>query len=842
MSLVTKPLLTINSENLTRILKQLKSLYNFENIDENRKNYIISKVQKYGYLPYPHIKALEELTEAETLLALEEKFKLNNIYKNEKFDFHPENISPVSRAGYTNSAWINKEGHNIKLVNLAGLGNGNKTREPGKFVDWLKQLVTLPSGNIKEGVLGTTMYLIPFHPREFGCAYLPKSSEVSEKLEDAFLKEKTELDAKNQVRFFLALTQLAGHPIIYDVLPQTGRFSKTILAAPYVARWFDIKDLTVKLTEEAEKIALNLSQIHNFIFVEKVKNILQEELLGIYLPVGEDLKEIFDIFGNEMILRKKEFSKRMLSKENQEKISQKVKEKICEILEKPEKVELTEDDITKQDEIVGELIKSGLWSAPGGAWCSSGVPVFDKMSEGAGYPMFRHFDDKDKDVTNFANLDCQTPYYFVYFADCEQRLEGGGDEPSTVMPFKASNQAADCEQRLEGGGDEPSTVMPFKASNQAADCEQRLEGGGDEPSTETPFKASNQVTEYNWKVIDFYVNFLKKIQKDYNFDGFRVDHIDHIVDEVSEQDGFPISYRAPRKVLGLANNELKKEVSHFAALAEYMLWDNFFKEYHKDMAFDILWGSDIISQSSKTVSRILEDNEQLEEYNKSADIKQEKLSILKIYNNQDGEFREINQYPGQLGEAGALFKWFKYKFLCGGEHSSRPVMFIDGDESFTKTGIESVIGAEESMKRNNNYEFFEKFDAINRFALNNNVLLEGKAQIVYSNSETGFISWLVFSESSKENIFVVANQKPPTEVVRNSHGEFITVENQIIYNIETVVPEGFSVISEYVLNNEDLNFSETTKLNNLSENKLYFEKLEPSEFHFYKVINIPLQK
>ena len=31
------------------------------------------------------------------------------------------------------------------------------------------------------------------------------------------------------------------------------------------------------------------------------------------------------------------------------------------------------------------------------------------------------------------------------------------------------------------------------------------------------------------------------MQKEYNFDGFRVDHIDHIVDEVSEKDGIPIS-------------------------------------------------------------------------------------------------------------------------------------------------------------------------------------------------------------------------------------------------------------------------------------------------------------
>jgi len=224
--------------------------------------------------------------------------------------------------------------------------------------------------------------------------------------------------------------------------------------------------------------------------------------------------------------------------------------------------------------------------------------------------------------------------------------------------------------------------------------------------------------------------------------------------------------------------------------------------------------------------------------NKTIDKNIEKLSILKIYNNQDGEFREINQYPGQLGEAGALFKWFKFKFIPGGELSSRPVMFVDGDESFTKTGIESVIGAEESMKRNNNYEFFEKFDAINRFALNNEVLLNGKAKIVGNNKDTGFISWLVITESSKESFFIIANEKPPTEVTRNSAGEVVNAENKAIYNIETLVPKDFSVVSEYVFDKEELDFSEKTEINNLSDNKLCFEKLEPSEFHIYKVLRL----
>ena len=147
----------------------------------------------------------------------------------------------------------------------------------------------------------------------------------------------------------------------------------------------------------------------------------------------------------------------------------------------------TEDDIDNQNEITEALIKAGLWTMPGGAWCSAGVPVFDKMSEGASYPTFKHYKFNGEDVTHFANLDCQTPYYFV------------------------------C---LENG-------------------------------------------KYNSDVIKFFVDYMKNLQEEYNFDGFRVDHIDHIVDEVSETNGTPISYRAPRKVLGMLNSAMKEKVPYF---------------------------------------------------------------------------------------------------------------------------------------------------------------------------------------------------------------------------------------------------------------------------------------
>ena len=426
---------------------------------------------------------------------------------------------------------------------------------------------------------------------------------------------------------------------------------------------------------------------------------------------------------------------------------------------------LSENDITKQGETIQTLIKENLWPAPGGAWCSAGTPVFDKMSETGDYPVFKHFDFKGNDVTHFANLDCQTPYYFVY---------------------------------LESG-------------------------------------------EYNKPVIDLYIDYLKTLQKDYNFDGFRVDHIDHIVDEVSEKDNTPISYRAPRTVLGEANKALKETVPHFSTLAEYMLWDKYYKEYHEDMAFDVLWGNDIISQFSKNPQAIVYDNQELEQFNIAhPDTIYGNLSILKSYNNQDGEFRAIDQYPGQLGEEGALFKWFKYKFLPGGRNAQRPVMFIDGDESFTKTGIESVIGSEISMPRAKNYKFFNKFNAINEFALKNVLTREGEAEIV-NQDDDGFVCWLISKDPLKESLLVVANYNAPTEKVTENHDDGFSntyiKEGQKVYDKTVQMPCDYSIVSEFVYKDtektgggsfEEIKFSKP-------ENSLHFGELQPSEFKIYKV-------
>ena len=241
-------------ENLNSFYSKLKEMYSFDSINEERKEYLKTTMSKFGYLPYPQVKALEELTDAEVLFALESKWEANGVFKDGKFEFTKSSV--LARNNVKDSSWLQKEGHDIKLTNLAGLGKDNT--QAGNFMDWLRQLLILPTGNLNNNVFSTTMYLIPFHPREFGCAYLPTASCVSPNLEDKNILEKTGLNADEQVKTFIQMTQLAGHPVIYDILPQTGRFSKIVLTTPECARWFDINALIEELSKNVDKVALEL--------------------------------------------------------------------------------------------------------------------------------------------------------------------------------------------------------------------------------------------------------------------------------------------------------------------------------------------------------------------------------------------------------------------------------------------------------------------------------------------------------------------------------------------------------------------------------------------------------
>ena len=155
---------TDEASRLSEVLAKLNENYSEHAISDERKEFLTEQMNKYGYLPYSQAKALDELTDAEVLFALKYKWQSQNVLNDNSFNFKA--LSPLKRKNINHSNWIKNNQHNIKLVNLASLGNGNESDENGKFMDWLRQLLILPTGNKQNRIFNTTMYLIPFHPRE----------------------------------------------------------------------------------------------------------------------------------------------------------------------------------------------------------------------------------------------------------------------------------------------------------------------------------------------------------------------------------------------------------------------------------------------------------------------------------------------------------------------------------------------------------------------------------------------------------------------------------------------------------------------------------------------------
>ena len=757
------------ADELDILLAKISQIYKTDDIDSSRRLYLSDTINKYGYLPYPQFKVLQELTPAETIFCLIKKLEFAGTFVNSRF-IEFKNPSVLSRLNIKNSNWFKHEGHNIKLLSLAGLGDGNAVDKAGHFIDWIKCLITLDSGNIEYGILPATLYLIPFFEREFDCAYLPKSSKVSQNLQDDNLMKFLGLDADTQVKLFIELAQLAGHPVIYDVLPQTARFSASVLANPEIARWVDINELTSSIKGYLNALCVQTMQkrIYKDEDVIEAKKIYIENLKGNHKKYSPNQQKIIDEIEKDLEEYKILVSYEMSFIKKQEELSDRVYEIVSKINKKTIKCE---EDIVNQDEITQALIKEGLWTYPGGAWCSAGVPVFDKMSNGKKYPIFKHYNYKGEDVSRFANLDCQTPYFFYHF----------------------------------------------------------------------------EINKYNKDVVNYFVEYTEKLRNKYNFDGFRIDHIDHVVDEVSQdKKGQPISYRIPSKVLAKMSSNIKSRIPYFATLAEYMLWDGYFKEYHKDMKFDLLWGDDIVAQSSKTPEQIINDNLRLSTYNQKS-AKSNPLSILKSYNNQDGEFRDINQYPGQLGFQGALFKWFKMKFIPGGKFASRPTLFIDGDESFTKTGIERIISKETSMVRNFDWDFWEKFNAINYFVQHDKLINRGKA-VLHQQSPNGFAVWEIVADNEKSKkefnstYLVVANYFSPTELKdvqdEMGHIEKKNVRGEITRNNTVTLKKGKKLVSYFDFKLDELykcQFIETPLENDITD-AITFNELRPGEFRVYRMV------
>ena len=179
------------------------------------------------------------------------------------------------------------------LVNELNLQNTPLLEKPSEYE--LKYLST----DISKGKFIKSRF-----PEYSDPTYWRYPNGIEEKIEDKKLAE-LGLSAKDQVKLFIALAQLAGHPVIYDVLPQTGRFSKVVLANPYVARWFDIEQLMNQIIGFLEAICQNMNskkgrKPYKKEDVEKAKTAYIENLKGSKKKYSKLNAEIIEKFEEEL--------------------------------------------------------------------------------------------------------------------------------------------------------------------------------------------------------------------------------------------------------------------------------------------------------------------------------------------------------------------------------------------------------------------------------------------------------------------------------------------------------------------------------------------------------------
>ena len=114
----------MNSKNI------LRSYGTFNNATEQSSNL---RKNSYGFSRRNNFTAGEYVTRTNNEGFRKSNSGIMNTLIDNRFQFDNNKISVLARNNVKNSSWIQKEGHDIKLINLAGLGNGNLTKDTGKF-------------------------------------------------------------------------------------------------------------------------------------------------------------------------------------------------------------------------------------------------------------------------------------------------------------------------------------------------------------------------------------------------------------------------------------------------------------------------------------------------------------------------------------------------------------------------------------------------------------------------------------------------------------------------------------------------------------------------------------
>lgn len=821
-------------KNIDEVYQKLKNMH-CENLSEDSFQYG-AIIKKYGYLPIPFDLAQEKLSDLDVFLI----FEAILLEQGTMVDGHISgNKNPLSALKYNDTSWIYREQLKIETLCLSGLCSSNQNLV---FRNYLLKIITTPKGNKKELLPATAFYLLPFYRRDpaFSSAYCPLSVEVDSRLCDEKIKEKLGWDQEFQLQIFLHLCQLAGHPILIDLLPQAGRFSKTVFADPECFLWNDLQLLADGLNSAVLEITAELglygfaemimSDICGEVFEEATN--IQQSVLNALRGTYEErrtkiLKDHKFVEGGDKGVSHQELKKYLIEdfdkldfgtisnkfsfNEDVEKndfkslyeqlididfaldkerarftTEQLLKNKQDDLIKKVKSLiqETTGKKITSEADITDKahqklidiFIKNDLWPISGGSWNSCGYPIFRKMSP-EGYPISDHYNYQGNLVTAFSgDMDIISPWHFA-----------------------------------------------------------------------SPHNA-NENNNINHNVIERYVEYSYNIYSRFEPNGFRLDHVDHCADyPVSiNESGNSISYRAPLIVFSELAKKIQKHDPTFALLAEYMGWgdDNnshLYKEYSQNN-IDAAISLDIVGEYRQNVRVMLEEtNQKLVEFNKTYPL--ESFTLTHVFDNHDRSHPDILRALSEFTEKRALLKWVKCLFLPGGEYAKRSTIYLDGNQTHTPNkNFTQTFLKNEQLQRNNNMRFFTQFTALYRYSLTNEAMMYGESELLFfaaadEKSNNAISAWLLTFE--EEAFIVVANEYIDDNTCKTDENEELTISIPLTWkSIEEVVlpevkkiPENWLEIPE--VETRAIECSENIKLN-LNEKTITFQNLNHNDFYICK--------
>ncbi|WP_372370792.1 hypothetical protein [Candidatus Uabimicrobium sp. HlEnr_7] len=807
----------------TKLYKNLKSHYCKKFPNDIKNCQIRAAVQTYGYIPLAFEIAQKELSNQDIFIALDTLLE-------KKYNH------PIEDLGYETSSWLHQEQHKIETLCMSGFRDSDR----GFFRNYLIKIITTPKGNTQLQLPATTFYLLPPYRRDmaFSSVYCPISTEID--IEDEDLRQNLGWDGEKQLSFFIRLSQSIGHPIVIDLLPQVGRFSKTIFAHPECFLWNDLKHLISHLEQKIHEITERMGlqgfapmivrNLHGLPLFEKEEGIekqvlnalrveynkrrkqilakykfvdggdkgvrcakLQEDLLQDIQNI--DINELAENFSFSEEITHENFCQLYaqlakidfyLDKERAHFCTQQFIDSVqCEILQKVqhliyENVGLIHDEKDLDDDehrnLIEIFIASGLWPISGGCWNSSGYPIFRHMST-ENYPVSDHYNYQGNLVSAFAgDMDIIAPWHFA---------------------------------------------IPHK---------------------------HEQACNLNYHVIKKYITYCEKIYDRFQPNGFRLDHVDHSVDypvSINEQ-GNPISYRAPLIVFAELAKKLRKQQPTFAFLAEYMGWgdDNnphLYEAYAKN-AIGTAISLDIVGEYRHNAKIIIEEtNKRLEEFN--AKQQQQSFTLTHIFDNHDRSHPDIVRALSEFNEERALLKWVKCIFLPGGIFAQRSTVYLDGNDTFTPNKEFAQIFLNTGpLNRSQNYRFFNAFSALYRHSLNDKILRYGKAELIFCDTATpesnnAVSAWSVLNENHpQQGYLVVCNEyiddnTPSTPVTVNA-----AIQSMPSYEIasEILVPQTTEIIRTFDKIPEIIQTKQSKNLD-INHNKWICMNLKHNEFRIFVI-------